>query len=707
MLNMNDAQLEAIHWHEGPALVLAGAGSGKTRVIVERIVHLIQHHNVPPRNIIALTFTNRAVNEMKLRVEERLDGQRVDTRLGTFHSFGLYILRREMETLGRPKNFTLIDDTDQLSLIKRLIKDLPQGLVKVNPRDALSWISSLKQEIHEPDLDQPAPDQDEMTFRHLWKAYHDTLLQSSAVDFDDLLSLTATLFLEHPQVTERYRSWWPFILIDEYQDTNRAQYIIARELSGEQGNLFVVGDEDQSIYSWRGADITNILDFAKDFPGAKTFRLEQNYRSTESILCAANEVVAHNTQRLGKTLWTAQKGGEKVGFRLAENGEDEARYIVDTITKNGYSLRDTAILYRTNTQARPIEEALLKKNLHYTVVGGIRFYGRKEIKDLLCYLRLLTNPADDEALRRIINVPSRGIGDVTLARITEQARGMQVPLLDALREAEDDSNFGPKLRKAITGFVDWFDELTWEVESTSIEEIVENILENTGYREYLEKSDEKDFRTRLEVVDEFVSSCANYDKKSGASLQEFLQELSLVSDTDDLEINAPAITLMTCHSAKGLEFDHIFLIGFEEGLMPHIISLDEDNAIEEERRLCYVAMTRARKTLMLTAAQSRMLYGEWKQRELSRFYYEIPASNIQVDAPRSKTGPRKIPRSKPDIDDNQLKLGTRVRHGKFGNGVVMNTSGKGAKLKARIRFETGMSRQFMVQAAPLEILEKK
>ncbi|MFP6582039.1 MAG: UvrD-helicase domain-containing protein [Candidatus Hydrogenedentota bacterium] len=707
---LNDVQREALAWGDGPALVLAGAGSGKTRVIVERIVNLIEVLGVDPYRILALTFTNRAANEMRDRVRARLGVGEVSTWLGTFHSFGLYILRREMEVLGRPTRFTIADDGDQLSLMKRLVKELPEGLVKVSPRDAMSWISSLKQEVEVPDFDAAAEDQEESSFRELWKRYHAVLEQSSAVDFDDLLVLPAKLFLEHPEVAEKYRRRFTHVLVDEYQDTNRAQYVIARELSGEGGNIFVVGDEDQSIYSWRGANIRNILDFEKDFPGAEVFRLEQNYRSTDSILKAANAVVSNNTERLGKTLWTANKGGEKVGFYLAENGDDEAQFIVDSIKKKDYPAREVAVLYRTNGQARSIEEAFMRKGVHYTVVGGVRFYSRKEIKDILCYMRLLVNPVDDEALRRIINVPARGIGGVTLAKLADQARATQKPLLEALREAEDDSSYGPKLRNTIREFVEWLDELTFDVDSMSVEDLIEKVLEETSYREYVEKSDEKDFRTRLELVDEFVSACANYDKrtkdKDESGLGEFLQELSLASEVDGLDVASPAVTLMTCHSAKGLEFDHVFLIGFEEGLLPHIISLDEDGGIEEERRLTYVAMTRARKTLMLTAAESRTMYGEWKPREVSRFFHEIPSEIVQSEASRTKSKSKPMPRGLPTLKEEALKLGTKVRHGKFGTGVVMYTSGTGAKLKARIRFDTGMSRQFMVSAAPIEILEK-
>ena len=704
MSSLNEAQLAAAQWHRGPALVLAGAGSGKTRVIVERIVNLIGTHGVEPFRILALTFTNRAANEMRERVRGASNGGD-EPWLGTFHSFGLYLLRREIERLGRPSRFTIVDDKDQLSLMKRLIKELPEGYVKVSPRDALSWISGMKQELCEPDFDEAAEDSDEKAYRELWTRYHGVLENSSALDFDDLLVLPAKLLLEHPEVGEKYRRRFEFLLVDEYQDTNRAQYVIARELSGDGGNIFVVGDEDQSIYSWRGADIRNILDFEKDFPGASVFRLEENYRSTESILNAANAVVAHNTERLGKTLWTANKGGDKVGFHLAENGDDEAQYVVDRISKKGYALRETAVLYRTNGQARNIEEAFLRKGLHYTVVGGVRFYGRKEIKDILCYLRLLVNPADDEALRRIINVPARGIGGVTLTRLSDQARSMQKPLLEALREAEDDPAYGPKLRNTIREFVEWLDELAWEADSTPVAELVESVLESTKYREYVEKSDEKDFRTRLELVEEFVSACGNFDKKNeDGGLGDFLQELSLMSDTDDLEEGAPAVTLMTCHSAKGLEFDHVFLVGFEEGLLPHSISMEEDSGVEEERRLAYVSMTRARKTLMLTAAESRMLYGQTKPQEISRFFHEIPSDIVESER-RESAVPKKVLRSGPKVDDGALKLGTRVRHGKFGKGVVMYTSGSGAKLKARIRFDTGMSRQFMVSAAPIEILE--
>lgn len=702
---LNSAQRDAVEAGDGPALVLAGAGSGKTRVIVERIIWLIDELGVDPRNILALTFTNRAAEEMRSRVASRLHTSRLASWVGTFHAFGLYVIRREMAQLGRPKTFTVFDDTDQLALMKRLIKELPSGLPRVSPREAMRWIGALKQDLETPDEEADPELEEEPAYRALWDRYHETLERVSAVDFDDLLVLTAKLLNEHPDVLDKYRRRFQHILVDEYQDTNHAQYIIARALSGDDGNLFVVGDEDQSIYSWRGADIRNILDFESDFPGATVYRLEQNYRSTAPILAAANAVVSHNADRLGKTLWTDKSGGESVTFHLAKDGEDEAHFVVDTIAKRNLALRDVAVMYRTNGQARLVEEAFLRKGLAYTVVGGIRFYARREIKDLLAYMRLLVNPSDDEALRRVINVPPRGFGPASLEQLEERARALDCPLLDALRQLGQDDSAAPRMRKTAAEFAKIVDEAAEEAESTAVEAILEDLLKATSYREFVEKSDEKDFRTRLEVVDEFASACAQFDEKGSGGLHGFLQELSLATDTDGFEPGAPAAALITCHSAKGLEFEHVFLIGLEEGFLPHAIALDSDEDIGEERRLCYVAMTRARKTLTLSAAESRLVYGERKDRAVSRFVDEISHERLvrtgSAELVRAGAGETDARRA----DASKLKMGTRVRHAKFGTGVVMYTSGTGSKLKVRIRFERGMPRQFMVSATPLEILE--
>ena len=505
MATLNEAQMKAVTADDGPALVLAGAGSGKTRVIVERIVWLIEERGVALRNILALTFTNRAAGEMKSRVAARLGVERLATWVGTFHSFGLFVLRREMERLDRPKSFTVFDDSDQLSLMKRLVKALPSGSAKVSPREALSWISRLKQDLDGPD-DVDDIDENDSIYRELWPKYHRALEDARAVDFDDLLGLPAMLFEKNEDAIEKYRRRYTHILVDEYQDTNRAQYVIAKELSGEGGNLFVVGDEDQSIYSWRGADINNILDFEKDFPGASTFRLEQNYRSTKAILAAANAVVACNVERIGKTLWSDGDEGARVGYCLVQDGDAEARWVVDTIATRGYEPRNTAILYRTNGQARAMEEAFRRKGLAYIVVGGIKFYARKEIKDLLCYFRILMNPADGESLRRIVNVPPRGIGGATLEELNSISERRGISLFEALRALSDDLAHSARARNAAAAFVSLMDDLALKTPANSVESILEEVLEATGYREYVEKSDEKDFRDRLEVVDEFLSS---------------------------------------------------------------------------------------------------------------------------------------------------------------------------------------------------------
>lgn len=701
MIDLNPAQRAAVQAPDGPALVLAGAGSGKTRVIVERIVWLIRERGVDPRNILALTFTNRAADEMRGRIAKRLDVERLASWVGTFHAFGLFILRREIDKLGRKRTFTVFDDSDQLSTMKRLVKALP-GPARVTPREALDWISRLKQDLADPAQLPPTGDSREPAFRALWKQYHAALEAASAADFDDLLVLAAKLLEEFPDVREKYRSRFQHVLVDEYQDTNRAQYRIARALTGETGNLFVVGDEDQAIYSWRGADIRNILDFAKDFPAARTYRLEQNYRSTAPILDAANAVVTNNAHRLGKTLWTDRKDGDRVLYHLAADAEDEARFVLETIVKRNLSPRDTAVLFRTNGQARVLEEACRRRAMNYVVIGGTKFYARKEIKDILAYLRLLVNPADDEALRRIVNVPPRGIGEATLERLEQIASARNTSLFDALRVAPDDAGLPARTRNAAQEFVALIDTLAIETRDKPVRPIVERLLADTGYREFVAHSDEKDFRTRLEVVDEFLASCEEHDARGGGLL-EFLQDLALVSDVDEWRPDTPALTLMTCHGAKGLEFDHVFLIGLEEGLLPHGSALESEGAIEEERRLCYVAMTRARRTLILTSAERRQVYGEHKDREPSRFLSEIPPKLLQIEkpGPASRTSAAIVGR----VDPSRLKMGARVRHGRFGKGTVMYTSGAGDKLKVRIRFDTGMSRQFMASAAPLEVLE--
>jgi DNA helicase-2/ATP-dependent DNA helicase PcrA len=695
---------------------------------------LAMEQGVDPRAMLALTFTNRAAAEMRERFAKRLQVEHVGAWLGTFHSFGLFVLRRDIDKLGRKKAFTIFDDGDQMSLMKRLVKELPAQFEKVSPREALSWVSDLKQRVESPNLEHAPADRVETSYRELWTRYHAALEQASAVDFDDLLVLAVKVLQDNEEVRGRWQRRYRYVLVDEYQDTNRAQYLLASILSEAHGNLFVVGDEDQSIYSWRGADINNILDFAEDFAGATVHRLEQNYRSTQPILDAANALVANNVNRLEKTLFTDQKEGAPVRFFHADDAEDEARFVVDDMVRRNIAPRDVAILYRTNGQSRVVEEALRTRGIHYVVFGGIRFYERKEIKDILCYLRLLVNPTDDESLRRIVNVPARGIGGVAMERFEEYAAQRRQPILEVLRECEHDDTVPLRARKAAQEFVHLIDDLALAAQSSKVAALVEKLLETTKYRSFVEQSDEKDSRSRVEIVDEFSVACATWDALDQGGLTEFLQDLSLMSDMDAMSPETPAATLLTGHSAKGLEFDHVYVLGLEEGLMPYYHEFGDARDVEEERRLCYVAMTRARQSLTLTAARSRMLYGRTSDmRDASRFLREIGRDKLvpvnregkpmQAAAPPRAGAPKLAPRgasiampAKPPsaampvpaaADTQRLKTGTRVRHAKFGKGTVMYTAGGGDTMKVHVRFESGRFATLAIKHAPLEILEGK
>ncbi|HPO14740.1 MAG TPA: UvrD-helicase domain-containing protein [Candidatus Hydrogenedentes bacterium] len=708
MLSLNEQQQAAVTAEGGPVLVLAGAGSGKTRVIIERLVWLVQERGVDPRHLLAMTFTNKAALEMKDRFAARVGADRAGAWLGTFHAFGLVALRRDMDRLGRPKNFTVFDDSDQLSLMKKLVKDLPDRFEAVSPREALTWISRLKQKAAEPVWDKDPFDSLEESCREVWVRYHAALLRAAAVDFDDLLSLVVKLLHKHADIRERYQQRYQHVLIDEYQDTNHAQYLIAHHLSEAHGNIFAVGDEDQSIYSWRGADINNILDFARDFPNARIIRLEQNYRSTKPILDAANALVANNFNRLGKNLFTTQKIGDTVRFFLASDGVAEAQFVVGDVTSKELSPKQVAVLFRTNAQSRLMEEALRRKGLHYVVVGGIKFYSRKEIKDLLAYLRLLVNPNDDESLRRVINVPPRGIGGTSLERMEEYAELRKMPLLNVMREVETDTTLPSRARESAAKFVHLIDDLTLKSRDSKLLPVMEHLLEAIGYRDYVLASDEKDSRSRMEIVDEFLATCKQQDERGSGGLLEFLQDLALVSDVDEWDSDMPAVTLMTCHSAKGLEFDYVYLIGLEEGLLPYGSEFHDNTDLEEERRLCYVAMTRARKGLTLCAARSRVLYGKPRNdRTVSRFIGEIGLDRLAPVMPGQTRQTVAFPEERPRAESARLRTGSRVRHATFGLGTVQYTNGSGDKLKARIRFDTGKVAMLLVKAAPLELLEGK
>ncbi len=703
---LNDAQRRAVEHPSGPALVLAGAGSGKTRVIVERMAWLISERGVDPRNILALTFTNKAAGELRTRVAQRLEVDSVASWVGTFHSFGLFVLRREAEKLGRSKNLTIFDDADQLSLMKHVMQDAgsPKSMT---PREVLWWISRQKQDVLSPDSEEADAAGGEGPMRTLWRRYEAALIRVGAVDFDDLLVLLVRMLEDHPDLRKKYQERYRYVLIDEYQDTNHAQYRIAKGLCSESGNLFAVGDEDQAIYSWRGATIRNILDFESDFPDTTVYRLEQNYRSTSPILAAANSLVSKNEQRIGKTLRTERKQGDPVRYYEAEDGDDEARFVVEDMVNRKLRPGSVATIFRTNAQSRLMEEALRRKGIAYVVVGGVQFYGRKEIKDLLSFLRLAVNPADDVSVRRVVNVPPRGMGATSMERVEEYAAKRQQPLLPVLREIEMDQSLSSRAREGAATFVHLIDDLALAAKTKTVSDVVSLLLAKSKYREIVAASDEKDATSRVELIDEFLSACVEYDERKGGDLLTFLQDLALISDVDTWDASTPAVTLVTCHSAKGLEFDHVFLIGLEEGFLPHASAKDSLREIEEERRLCYVAMTRARESLVLSSAKRRLLYGEHGYREASRFIGEAGHDRLTFVRSAGDDDSRILrPRpASPAVEPGRLKMGAKVWHAQFGKGVVMYTSGTGNKQRAHIRFQTGRSRDFMVSAAPLKILD--
>ncbi len=715
MVLLNDVQQAAVTAPDGHALVLAGAGSGKTRVIIERMAWLVEERGVAARQLLALTFTNKAAGEMSNRFAQRIRMQTVPSFIGTFHSFGLWVLRRDLHLLGRPCDFVIFDDADQLSLMKRLVKELPKNLMAVSPRDALSFISRIKHIEPYPAWDTAPDSPQEESYRELWNRYHDALKRCKALDFDDLTALTAFLLERFPEARQRYNRRFFYVLIDEYQDTNRSQYVTARSL-GESGNLFVVGDEDQSIYSWRGADINNILDFARDFPEANVYRLEENFRSTQAILDASNAVVEHNVNRLGKRLFTRQEGGAPVRHFFADDAEEEAAFVVEDMLRRDIEPGRTAIFYRVHTLARLMEEALRERRIPYVVVGGIKFYSRKEIKDLLAYLRLIVNPDDDESLRRILNVPPRGIGPSGREQFEEYAQQRKAPLLQVLRESDLDATVSTRARNGAAALVEVLDELSRDAENKPVAPLVEQLMDRIGYRAFVEHSDEKEVRNRIEVVEEFVVACKQYDERGSTGLRGFLEELALVSDVDGWEDTGENVTLMTCHCAKGLEFEHVYVIGMEEEIFPtHRYNDDED--IEEERRLCYVAMTRARQSLTLTAAGYRLIYGVPNAgRRPSRFLAEIGSDRLQLieysgdsfdDAPVGMVNRRKQDTPKEDAQRTEtLKTGDAIRHARFGRGVVLYTKGTGARVKARIRFDSGRVAMISLDAAPIEKIQR-
>lgn len=661
-MQLNSEQEKAVNHIDGPMLVLAGAGSGKTKVLTSRIANLIEN-GVSPYNILAITFTNKAAKEMKDRVVRLIGSSANNIQISTFHSLGLKILKENYSLLGYERNFTIIDSDDVLTIIKKIMKELNLSKDYYNPRELRNKISSAKNEMMEVDAFS------KVEFDHnvveVYKRYVNKLKNGNSVDFDDLLILPIRLFKNYPSKLEEYQDKYRYILIDEYQDTNEAQYVLSKMLSSKYRNIFVVGDNDQAIYAFRGANYKNILNFEKDYLEAKTILLEENYRSTKTILNAANSVIKNNRERKDKNLWSNNDEGGKIKYRVVANEKEEASFVgteIKELINKGIKEEDIAVLYRTNAQSRVIEEEMLKKNIKYKVVGSFYFYNRKEIKDLLCYLRLINNHKDDVSFLRVINTPKRGIGEKTIDNLTNYATENNLSLYESITSGKE-----LEFKKLI-------EELTKDSETLSLTELIDNILEKSGMKKELTSSKLLEDEIRLENLNEFKSITKSYEEEYGsATLSDFLDEISLVSDMTEHQDGTNRVSLMTVHSVKGLEFDYVFIVGMEEGIFPHYNAINDGgtSAIEEERRLCYVAITRAKKELTITSAETRMLFGNTNRNMPSRFIEEIDKQYLDIETknPVSKV----VSKVKKMVDKNATyEIGERISHTDFGEGIVIS-----------------------------------
>lgn len=656
---LNKEQIKAVKNIEGPMLVMAGAGSGKTKVLTTRIAYMIDK-GINPYNILAITFTNKAANEMKERIINLIGDKAKMMQISTFHSFGLTIIKKYYEYVNLNKNFTIIDSDDALALIKKLVKDLGYDPKHYSPKTIRNKISSAKNELMSPDeLDKFTCNELDSVVVSIYRKYQDRLISNNSVDFDDLLLLPIRIFKTHPEVLKLYQEEYKYILIDEYQDTNQVQYILTKMLSAKYKNICVVGDQDQSIYGFRGSNYRNILNFEKDYPNAVVIMLEENYRSTKTILGAANDIIANNKNRRDKNLWTSNEAGDKITSKRCMDEKDEAAYVVSEINKlisSGVSNSDIAILYRTNAMSRNIEENMLGENIPYKIVGSFYFYNRREIKDLISYLRLIYNTSDDISLSRIINVPKRKIGLKTLEKISLKAINENKSMFDSIESGKE-----LEFKKLIL-------ELIKDSEEMSLTELVDDILDKTGIKKELEKENTIESIARLENLEEFKSITLNFENRYGIiSLEDFLNEISLVSDIEEAKDNKDVVTMMTVHAAKGLEFDYVFLVGMEENLFPHSRSMNDNSELEEERRLCYVAVTRAKKKLYITSVNSRLLYGLDNHNPKSRFIGEISdkyLDDVKISGNKER---EKI------IIDNSISytLGEKIKHNEFGDGVIV------------------------------------
>lgn len=766
MINLNDLnpqQRAAVVKTEGPLLVLAGAGSGKTRVLTYRVAYLVEK-GVAPWHILAITFTNKAAREMQERVRALVGEGAEDAWVSTFHSCCARILRRDIEKLGYKRQFAIYDEDDRMQVIRGVAKALNLGDKEFPPKQIRAVISDAKNRMLTPAewLKESGGD---FRSRKLYEAYRDyeaALKGNNALDFDDLLIKALELLADHPPVLEYYRDKFRYILVDEYQDTNAAQYALVRLLAGERHNLCVVGDDDQSIYGWRGADIRNILEFEKDFPECETIKLEQNYRSTGNILDAANQVIAHNGGRKEKVLWTEADSGERIALYHAMDERDEAEFIASMarrIVAGGENAGNVAVLYRTNAQSRVLEEAFVRGGTPYRVYGGQRFYERREVKDLIAYLRVLANPDDDVSARRIINAPKRGIGEATIEKLADYARENEMPLMSAVLDWEG-TDLSARPKKLLAAFAALMIDLTELMYEQKPSELLETVIDRTGYIKELEQDKNEENQSRIENIRELQGAVAEFERMHPeGGLSDFLENVALISDADAVNESGGAVTLMTLHSAKGLEFNNVFLAGMEEGVFPITRALFDEDQLEEERRLAYVGITRARRRLILSHARTRALYNARSANELSRFVAEIPSRLIVEGAAR--TQPRRVPTpahggygggrvnagirgaagynpagaaprastgsaeldaklgisgvqkgmrgaspARPAISAASFRVGDRVRHRVFGSGEIVEVSGAGAAQRVRIRFANGSERTFAAGAAPIVKLDR-
>nr|WP_219723276.1 DNA helicase PcrA [Bacillus sp. Marseille-P3661] len=728
---LNPEQQSAVKCTEGPLLIMAGAGSGKTRVLTHRIAYLMAEKEVQPWNILAITFTNKAAREMKDRVANIVGPKAEEIWISTFHSMCVRILRRDIDRIGVNRNFSILDTTDQLSVIKKILKEKNIDPKKFDPRSLLGSISSAKNElISAEEFEKTAGDYYSRTVSEVYKIYQERLKKNQSLDFDDLIMMTIQLFQRVPEVLEFYQRKFQYIHVDEYQDTNRAQYMLVKFMAARFKNLCVVGDSDQSIYRWRGADIANILSFEKDYPNATVILLEQNYRSTKRILEAANVVIENNSNRRPKKLWTENTEGQKLTYYRGDTERDEAHFVAGKIKelvesgKRRYS--EIAILYRTNAQSRIMEEVLLKSNIQYNIVGGMKFYDRKEIKDILAYLRLIANLDDDISLARIVNVPKRGIGASTLDKVANYAIDKDVSIFEGLKEV-DFIGLSARFTNVLAEFRDQLKHWNQMQEFLSVTELVEEVLEKTGYREMLKAEKTLEAQSRLENINELLSVTQNFEKTSeDKSLIAFLTDLALVSDIDtaDKEVDPhETVVLMTLHSAKGLEFPTVFLMGLEEGVFPHSRSLMDDDEMEEERRLAYVGITRAEQELFLTNARMRTLFGRTNSNPVSRFIGEIPNELIddlqEKDQMMDQRTLQQSPfaaRPRPAIQQSVIRpvvsktggesigwgVGDKAEHKKWGIGTVVSVKGAGEDKELDIAFPQPIGiKRLLAKFAPI------